>query len=360
MNIYRRGRVWWLRYEFKGRLYRRSLKTRDKATARRLLEDILYERAKARVMADFGLTGSPRTNDLTAGGADTLPAPPAVDVAEAWRVYTKWAQANLRPNAIGRLEDTWNRFLEYAAPDTLEGITPETVERFKARLQRERFKPKTINGRLGDMRAILNRMGKLGVRSGSNPAAKVEMLKVPKTPAKFMTREDADRLLAAAQAHGRDETAFVALCMLAGFRKSEAIAARWEWFSEDFKTVTVQSGHSFRPKDSDCRTIPVSERLRATLEPYRAATGYLIAPGVQASPGVQYRVRIDRCMKPLCRAAGLDVVSPHVLRHTFASLLVQAGVSLFKVQAWLGHSEAKTTQVYAHLTAYDPDVNGGA
>jgi len=57
-------------------------------------------------------------------------------------------------------------------------------------------------------------------------------------------------------------------------------------------------------------------------------------------------------------AAKLDVrvISPHAMRHTFASILAQRGVSLFKIAAWMGHSTAQVTELYAHLTAYDDDI----
>lgn len=56
--------------------------------------------------------------------------------------------------------------------------------------------------------------------------------------------------------------------------------------------------------------------------------------------------------------AGLkDWVTPHVMRHTFASIAAQGGVSLFKIGAWMGHSMSEVTEIYAHLAAYDDDIN---
>jgi integrase len=49
--------------------------------------------------------------------------------------------------------------------------------------------------------------------------------------------------------------------------------------------------------------------------------------------------------------------SPHVLRHTFASLAAQAGVSLFKIGAWMGHTMAEVTELHSHLAAYDSDID---
>jgi site-specific recombinase XerD len=50
-------------------------------------------------------------------------------------------------------------------------------------------------------------------------------------------------------------------------------------------------------------------------------------------------------------------VTPHVMRHTFASLAAQAGISLYKIGQWMGHSSSEVTEIYAHLAAYDADID---
>lgn len=52
----------------------------------------------------------------------------------------------------------------------------------------------------------------------------------------------------------------------------------------------------------------------------------------------------------------MEWVTPHIMRHTFASQLAKAGVSLYKIQQWLGHSDPKTTMIYAHLQAQDDEI----
>ena len=84
-------------------------------------------------------------------------------------------------------------------------------------------------------------------------------------------------------------------------------------------------------------------------------SGYLIANG--KSPGKRYRWCPRAAFATVCQDANVETTI-HILRHTFASTLVQSGVSLFKVQAWLGHNDPETTQIYAHLQGYDREVNG--
>ena len=356
--LYQRGRTWWCQFQRNGKQIRYSLKTKDKATALRHVEGIEYEMIKARVMADLGiveafpmgngLPGCPTINEQKTVEAIPLPASPS----EAWAKYEAWATIHLRPNTLVRCRQTWTAFTK----SNKLGLTPDAVEQFKARLLKKGYAPKSINGYVGDLRAIFNRMIRLDVLPGKNPAAGVSMLHVVKRPPKFLTVEESDRLVEVARAHGPDILQFVALCLYAGLRKGEAIAARWEWVDWKARTITVQPGHGFIPKDKDCRTVPLSEKLIAVLTSRKQASGYLIADGKQ--PGQRYRWCPRSSFTAVCVEVGVEGCTPHTLRHTFASQLVQAGVSLFKVQCWLGHADAATTQIYAHLTGYDHDVNG--
>ncbi|HDD24105.1 MAG TPA: hypothetical protein ENF52_01555 [Chloroflexi bacterium] len=70
-----------------------------------------------------------------------------------------------------------------------------------------------------------------------------------------------------------------------------------------------------------------------------------------------YRYDFKKGFAAVCKEAGLDWVTPHTLRHTFASQLAIAGVSLYKISKWLGHSNFSTTQIYAHLQASDEEIN---
>jgi len=70
----------------------------------------------------------------------------------------------------------------------------------------------------------------------------------------------------------------------------------------------------------------------------------------------QYRYEFKTAFNTVCRKAELNWVTPHVLRHTFASQLASAGVSLYKISQWLGRSNFSTTQIYAHLQAGDAEI----
>lgn len=88
------------------------------------------------------------------------------------------------------------------------------------------------------------------------------------------------------------------------------------------------------------------------------ASGFVLKPKLAFEDGKRYRWEFKGLFVSLVATAKLPAwVTPHVLRHTFASLAAQAGISLFKIGAWMGHSMTEVTEIYAHLAAYDADIN---
>jgi integrase len=73
--------------------------------------------------------------------------------------------------------------------------------------------------------------------------------------------------------------------------------------------------------------------------------------------GRGYRVDPKKSFATVVRAAGVSWCTPHILRHTFASQCVIAGIDLYRVSQWLGHSSITTTQIYAHLLPGDRMIN---
>jgi integrase len=185
----------------------------------------------------------------------------------------------------------------------------------------------------------------------------VTRLKVDRNPPKYLQKDEIDRLLETAATHGRNMHLVFGLGIYAGLRKNEIVNARWEWFSFKRKLITLSSHDGFQLKDSESRTIPLHERLYRILEPHRKKEGFLFIPHKETPGRHRYRYEFNRPFENVLKRAGLEWVTSHVLRHTFASQLAIAGVSLYKISKWLGHSDVKTTQIYAHLQTHDEDIN---
>ena len=168
---------------------------------------------------------------------------------------------------------------------------------------------------------------------------------------KFLTEEEIDRLFAApniATEEGMRDRAMLEIMYAAGLRVSELVSLKQT-------DVDLHAGVvSCHGKGSKERRVPVGKSAIHWLQQYTAVkAGY----GRPAYPNL-----FLRSGKPLTRqnawaiikkhasTAGISNVSPHTLRHSFATHLLQHGADSRSVQALLGHSDISTTQIYTHIT----------
>ncbi|MFP6870355.1 MAG: site-specific integrase, partial [Nitrospinota bacterium] len=102
-------------------------------------------------------------------------------------------------------------------------------------------------------------------------------------------------------------------------------------------------------KTGKTRNLPMTEGARRIL---REVPANLTHPFVFSGPNNEpvTKNQLQWHFKKACRAAGIEDCTPHTLRHTVGSWMAQRGVSLYKVGKWLGHSNSRTTERYAHLT----------
>jgi len=133
--------------------------------------------------------------------------------------------------------------------------------------------------------------------------------------------------------------------------------ARPEWFDVNRKALTVSKTATFQPKDRDERTIALTDEFAEFLKTYRPAGEYMI--GEDGESDYIYRYDFRKRFKTFMKAHGLPNLTIHDMRRSFASNLVIAGVSVFKVAVWLGDGVEVVQKHYAHLLPQDDDINRG-
>jgi integrase/recombinase XerD len=150
------------------------------------------------------------------------------------------------------------------------------------------------------------------------------------------------------------QLALIELLYGSGLRATELVALPLVAVPRDAPFLTITG------KGGQVRLVPVGARaLEAlgrwiALRPAMPASRYLFPSGTARHPGQHLsRVRLFQLIKALAARAGLDpaAISPHVLRHAFATHLLEGGADLRVLQTLLGHADIATTQIYTHVDA---------
>jgi integrase len=334
-TLYKRNKTYYVQFYKDGKQERKSLGTTALSVARQIQKQIEKDLALGKYNVE-----------------DERQDCPIEDFRER---YFAWAEEHKRPKTVLTERNFFDQFVEFTGIKTLGEAKRDDVERFKISCKRKGWKAGSVNSALSTLRAIYSYAIQWELVE-HNPVKGVKHFKREKNPPKYLTREEAERVLSIAEEHSQDIHWVFALGIYAGLRKNEIANARWEWFDFRHKLVTLSSHGRFTLKDSETRTVPLHSKLASILEPHSHKEGYLFVPEKQHDAKYGYRYDFKKEFEEVCRKADVSWVTPHVLRHTFASQLAMAGVSLYKIGKWLGHSDFKTTQIYAHLQASDDDI----
>lgn len=240
---------------------------------------------------------------------------------------------------------------------TLDGAEVAALQDYVRSLGRQGFSPATMSRRLSALRQYFSFLNTDGRRT-DNPAQMLDAPKRALTLPKILSEDDIHRLITAARAEpgsdGLRTTALVELLYATGLRISELVTLPFPPFADDARFLMVMG------KGSKERMVPLSQPALAAVQSYIPRRSDHFPKGAKSSKylfpsrgkeGHLTRVRCNQILAALSVQAGLDPrkVSPHVLRHAFASHLLAHGADLRALQKMLGHADIATTQIYTHV-----------
>lgn len=274
----------------------------------------------------------------------------AETISDLWAVYReRHALPSNKPRTIAE-DDAIAR--DYILPafglQKVHTLTRQDVARWHARLSN---KPYRANRALGLLRSMFNRAEAWGVvPEHFNPCTRIT--KFPeRSRERYLNADELARLGAALldfehrNACPPEAVAVIRALLFTGARLSEMLTLRWDWV--DFERAVIRLPDSKTGAKTFPLPAPAQEVLAA--QPRRADCP-LVFPGQREGRPIQ---GLQNIWQRIRKAAQLEDVRLHDLRHGFASIAVQAGDSLYLVGRVLGHKQASTTERYAHLSV-DP------
>lgn len=326
-GIYQRGNIFWLAVQKNGERHFVTLETSDPAEAVKRATEI---RAS-----------------LTLDAAAPLHAEVRRFVAYKVRQqeYTRSSEVTKRNKLL--------LFADALPPNaSAAAVTTRQVQRFYDDTV-ARASASTALGYLMTVRAFFRWAVEVARIARQNPAKGVRIVKsLGRARKDFCDFRLRDRLVTDAPT---DELRFILYCGFhAGLRFQEIVEARPFWFDVANGRLSLRKTPTMNFKDREERTIPLTKEFRAFLRVYGLREPYMLRPDV--TPGrALYRYDFRVSFMGYMTKQKCPWVTPHIMRHTFASLLVSAGESIYKVAVWMGDEVATVQKHYGHLT---PDDHG--
>ena len=286
----------------------------------------------------------------------TLSRPAAVSESE--RTLDRYLDGLLVERGLSRhTVDAYRRDLVRLADNLEDGdgdllvATVDQLGQHLRRLRREGLSPRSISRALVSMRRFYAFLVNEGDRD-DNPAVNLYPPRLPQRLPKVLREEQVEALLRApdtGRPPGVRDRAMIELLYATGLRVSEMVGL-------ERSQLQLEAGFLIAfGKGAKERVVPVGESAETWLDRYLKEVRPVMAKGRHDVVFVSYRGSgltrqgFWKLLRNYGRSAGIPDLSPHVLRHSFATHLLEHGADLRAVQVMLGHANITTTQIYTHI-----------
>jgi integrase/recombinase XerD len=267
-------------------------------------------------------------------------------------------EKGLSVNTISAYRRDLVKFDEFAKKTklTLESVSRDDLVDFLASLYRQKLESRTVARHLVTLRNFFRFAQVQGLRA-EDPSLNLESPKIRKSLPGYLKLEEVEKLLAQPDEKtpmGLRDRAMLEVLYSTGLRVSELISLRVMDLDRSAGFVRCIG------KGDKERIVPIGKKALALVDRYlRDARPKLVSKGKQVSGtslfinrrgGNLSRVGVWKILSGYGRRAGMRVaLTPHMLRHSFATHLLERGADLRSVQLMLGHSDISTTQIYTHV-----------
>jgi site-specific recombinase XerD len=289
---------------------------------------------------------------MKSAGATTPSPPPLEDFRR--HLEDRERSSSTVSTYLGVLGQFWRWYQETTGEEPSPAtITTTDLKEYKQDLRvRRKLAPATVNKRLAVLRSFLTWAQATGRLADGRPPRVPKDVRQERPAPRWLDRRERLALLRAVERSGRDrDAALLQVLLHTGLRVGELVALEWSdvYLSPRKGHLVVRDG-----KGGKHREVPLNKEARDAL----VALGYAVGAGrdeeiFRGQRGPLTTRAVQQLVRRYGDAAGLEDVTPHVLRHTFCKDLIDAGAHLQEVAALAGHENLNTTRRYVEPSRGD-------
>ncbi len=253
--------------------------------------------------------------------------------------------------------------VEFVTSKSIEELNLDDLRGFIIYLKKQEYSPRSINRKISALKQFYQFLVSENLIEAS-PAIELELLKQHRSLPKMLEEKEIDQLFDYLSCHTSPEdlrlNAMIAILYSSGLRVTELVTLKLNNFEyEKGKIIpifkVIGKGNKERISILNQRAITALSNyleIRELFVPLKKIENYLWLFPSNSKEGHLTRNRFGQLLKEAALNAGInpEAVSPHVLRHSFATHLLTNGADLRSIQELLGHSSIATTQIYTHVS----------